>query len=47
VKFGRKPKRTAQQISHARKRIEEDEAPQSVAGILGVSRATIYRALVR
>jgi DNA invertase Pin-like site-specific DNA recombinase len=47
VKFGRKPKLTAPQISHARKLIEQGEAPQSVAGILGVSRATIYRALVR
>jgi DNA invertase Pin-like site-specific DNA recombinase len=47
VKFGRKPKLTSQQISHARKLIEQGEAPQSVAGILGVSRATIYRALVR
>jgi len=47
VKFGRKPKLTVQQIGHARKLIEQGEAPQSVAGILGVSRATIYRALVR
>src|SRR3954452_12740571 len=40
VKFGRKPKLTAQQIGHARKLIEQGEAPRTVAGILGVSRAT-------
>jgi len=45
VKFGRKPKLTAQQISHARTLINQGEAPKSVAAILRVSRATVYRAL--
>jgi DNA invertase Pin-like site-specific DNA recombinase len=31
VKFGRKPKLTAQQIGHARKMIEQGEAPPAVA----------------
>src|SRR5271167_901475 len=46
VKFGRKPKLSGQQIKHARKLIEQGEAPPCVAAILGVSRATLYRALV-
>jgi DNA invertase Pin-like site-specific DNA recombinase len=46
VKFGRKPKLTAQQIGHARKLIKQGEAPQSVASLLRVSRATLYRALL-
>jgi len=45
VKFGRKPKLTGQQIGHARKLIKQGEAPQSVASLLRVSRATLYRAL--
>ena len=45
VKFGRKPKLTAHQIRHARTLINQGEAPQSVASLLGVSRATVYRAL--
>jgi DNA invertase Pin-like site-specific DNA recombinase len=45
VKFGRKPKLTAHQIRHARTLIRQGEAPQSVASLLGVSRATVYRAL--
>ena len=45
VKFGRKRKLTAQQIGHARKLIKQGEAPQSVASLLRVSRATVYRAL--
>jgi DNA invertase Pin-like site-specific DNA recombinase len=45
VKFGRKPKLTAHQIRHARTLIKQGEAPQSVASLLGVSRATVYRAL--
>src|SRR5271166_6042586 len=45
VKFGPKPKLTAQQIGHARTLINQGETPQSVAAILRVSRATLYRAL--
>jgi DNA invertase Pin-like site-specific DNA recombinase len=45
VKFGRKRKLTPQQIEHARKLIAQGEGPQSVAAILRVSRATVYRAL--
>jgi DNA invertase Pin-like site-specific DNA recombinase len=45
VKFGPKPKLTAQQIVHARKLINQGDTPQSVAAILRVSRATLYRAL--
>jgi DNA invertase Pin-like site-specific DNA recombinase len=45
VKFGRKPKLTPQQTAHARKLIKQGEAPQSVASLLRVSRATVYRAL--
>ena len=45
VKVGRKPKLTPQQISHAQKLIKQGQAPQSVASLLRVSRATIYRAL--
>ena len=37
--------RTGQQIGHARKLIKQGEAPQSVASLLRVSRATLYRAL--
>jgi len=45
VKFGRKPKLTPQQTAHARKLIKQGEAPQAVASLLRVSRATVYRAL--
>ena len=45
VKFGRKPKLTPQQIEHARTLINQGQTPQSVAAILRVSRATLYRAL--
>ncbi len=45
VKFGRKLKLTPQQIGRARKLIKQGEAPQAVASLLRVSRATIYRAL--
>ena len=45
VKFGRKPKLTAQQIGHARTLINQGETPQSVASLLRVSRATVYRTL--
>jgi DNA invertase Pin-like site-specific DNA recombinase len=45
VKFGRKAKLSVQQIGHARKLLEQGEAPQSVADSLRVSRATLYRGL--
>jgi DNA invertase Pin-like site-specific DNA recombinase len=45
VKFGRKRKLNAQQIIHARTLIDRGDTPQSVAAILRVSRATLYRAL--
>ena len=47
VKFGRKPKLTGQQIDHARKLRTQGERPDAIAGILRVSRATVYRALAR
>jgi DNA invertase Pin-like site-specific DNA recombinase len=43
VKMGRKVKLTAQQVSHARKLIEQGEHHDSVAKSLGVSRRTLYR----
>jgi DNA invertase Pin-like site-specific DNA recombinase len=45
VKFGRKRKLTPQQIEHARKLIEGDESPHTVAASYRVSRSTLYRAL--
>lgn len=45
VKFGRKPKLTAQQIAHAKQQIENGAHIQDVAALLNVSRATIYRVL--
>lgn len=45
VKFGPKPKLTRQQIEHARKLIGQKERVDDVAGLLSVSRATVYRAL--
>ena len=47
VKFGRKPKRTPQQIAHARKLIDDDQRREDVAALLNVDRATLYRALAR
>lgn len=45
VKFGRKPKLSAEQIEHARKLIDQGESRQYVAGLLNVGRVTLYRAL--
>jgi DNA invertase Pin-like site-specific DNA recombinase len=45
VKFGRKAKLSPQQIGHAKKLVADGEAAPVVAGILGVSRATVYRVL--
>jgi DNA invertase Pin-like site-specific DNA recombinase len=45
VRFGRPPALSAEQIAHARQLISEDKKPAEVAGLLGVHRATLYRAL--
>jgi DNA invertase Pin-like site-specific DNA recombinase len=45
VKFGRKPKLTAQQLAQARKLIAAGERPQDVAETFKVGRTTLYRAL--
>ena len=36
---------SAEQIAHARQLISEDKKPAEVARLLGVHRATLYRAL--
>jgi DNA invertase Pin-like site-specific DNA recombinase len=45
VKFGRKPKLTPAQVQHAREQIEGGKPVRDVAALLGVDRATLYRAL--
>ena len=45
VKFGRKPKLTAQQITHARKLIDQGDDRQKVTALFKVGRKTLYRAL--
>jgi hypothetical protein len=46
VKFGRKPKRTRQQIDHAPKLIGEDgQRRENVADLLNAGRSTLYLAL--
>ena len=45
VKFGRKPKLTVDRLAHARKLIEQGTTPTQAAKMIGVSRATVYRAL--
>ena len=45
VKFGRKPKLTAQQIGHARELIDEGQRREDVADLFKVNRTTLYRAL--
>ena len=45
VKVGRKPKLTREQVTHARKLLKAGDRPDDVAGLLRVSRATVYRAL--
>jgi DNA invertase Pin-like site-specific DNA recombinase len=47
VKLGRKPSLSEQQIARARKMVEDGEPVPEVADLLGVNRATIYRALQR
>src|SRR5712691_2923361 len=43
VKFGRKPKLTAQQKRHARQLLDQGETVQDVANLLNVHRTTLYR----
>lgn len=45
VRFGRPPALSAEQIAHARQLISEDKKPAEIARLLGVHRATLYRAL--
>jgi DNA invertase Pin-like site-specific DNA recombinase len=45
VKLGRKPKRSPQQVAHARKLIEDGESPAHVAQLLKVARSTLYTSL--
>jgi DNA invertase Pin-like site-specific DNA recombinase len=47
VRFGRPHALSAQQLDHVRKLVEGGKSPTEVAGLLGVSRATAYRALQR
>lgn len=45
AKLGRKPKLTPEQIEHAKKLIDAGESPSRVAKTIGVSPATLYRAI--
>ena len=45
VRFGPKPVLTPEQIAHARRLIDEGQSVSEVARLLGVHRATLYRAL--
>lgn len=46
VRFGPRPSLSAQQIAHARQLVEQEDRPVAeVAKLLGVHRATLYRAL--
>lgn len=45
VKMGRKPKLSPQQVTHAKKLIEQGEHHDTVAHSLNVSRRTLYRVL--
>jgi DNA invertase Pin-like site-specific DNA recombinase len=45
VKFGRKPKLSAEQIALARELVEKGEGREHVAGLFNVGRVTLYRAL--
>jgi DNA invertase Pin-like site-specific DNA recombinase len=47
VKFGRKAKLTPDRLAHARKLIDQGKSPTEAAKIIGIARATIYRALQR
>ena len=45
VRFGPKPVLTPEQIAHARQLIDGGQSVSEVARLLGVHRATLYRAL--
>ncbi|WP_217284117.1 helix-turn-helix domain-containing protein [Brucella pituitosa] len=46
MRFGPSPSLSAEQIAHARQLIHDDKKPvAAVARLLGVHRATLYRAL--
>ena len=45
VRFGPKPALTQEQISHAQRLINDGQSVSDVARLLGVHRATLYRAL--
>lgn len=45
AKLGRKPKLSTEQIAHARQLIDAGESPTRVAKTIGVSPATLYRAI--
>src|SRR5271165_4624391 len=47
VKFGRNLKLTPDRLAHARKLIDQGRSPTEAAKIIGIARATIYRALQR
>lgn len=48
VRFGRRPTLTPEQIAHARRLMsDEGRTAKEAAGLLGVHRATLYRALER
>jgi DNA invertase Pin-like site-specific DNA recombinase len=47
VKFGRKTKLTPDRLTHARKMIDNGTTPTDAAKIIGIGRATLYRALQR
>lgn len=47
LKFGRKPKLPPDRIAHARKLIDNGTTPTGAAKIIGIGRATVYRALRR
>jgi DNA invertase Pin-like site-specific DNA recombinase len=47
VRFGRRPSLSPAQVAHARELLAEGRAVPEVASLLGVHRATLYRALER
>ena len=47
VKFGRKTKLTPDRLAHARKIINQGTTATDAAKIIGIGRATLYRALKR
>lgn len=47
VQFGRRPTLTAAQIDRVRKQLDDGRTRTETAALLGVHRATLYRALGR